>query len=173
MAPPSDPEQLTIEQIRSNIAFENMVVSVLTGALSGGAMIFVLKLVQMLLVEVSFSAAISMFLETIFVAIAIFLVGFFASVAVGAPLYNILEKRKRRSVWPYLVAAFSAAIVVFAFSVGGLPSAADVKIETALAIFAPAIIIALTFARLMKPHWHAAKKAEEAAAAAPIYFRLH
>ncbi|GJL91039.1 hypothetical protein [Hyphococcus sp.] len=172
MAPPSDPQQLTIEQIRSNIAFENMVVSVLAGAFSGGVMIFALKLVQMLLGEISFSAVVSILLETIFVAIAIFLMGFFTSVAVGAPLYNILENSKRRTVWPYLVAALSVAIIVFAFSVGGLPSIADVKIETALAIFAPAIIIALTFARLMKPHWLAAKKAEDAAAG-PVYFRLH
>jgi hypothetical protein len=161
------------DQITSNVAFENMVVAVLTGAFAGGAMMLALNLARMVLSDLSFSALISALLETIFVAIAIFLVGFFTSVAVGAPLYTILEKNKRRTVWPYLVAALAVAVIAFSFSVGGLSSLSDARIETGLAIFAPAIIIALTFARLMKPHWIAAQKAEAAAAAGPVYFKLH
>jgi len=160
-------------QIRINIAFEQMVVSVLTGALSGGAMILALNLARMVLNDLSFTALVSTLLETVFVAISIFLVGFFTSVAIGAPLFAALEKRKRRTLWPYLTTAIVVAIVMYLFSVGGLPSAGDLRLEALLVIFAPAIIIALTFARLMKPHWLAAQKAEEAAAAGPVYFRLH
>jgi uncharacterized membrane-anchored protein len=160
-------------QIRNNVAFENMVVSVLAGAFSGGAMLLALNLARMVLSDLSFTALVSTLLETVFVAIAIFLVGFFTSVAIGAPLFAALEKRKRRNVWPYLVASLAVALVAFAFSAGGLPTSADMKLDTLLVIVAPAIIIALTFARLMGPHWRAAEKAEEAAAAGPVYFKLH
>ncbi len=165
-------DQTLIEQVANNIAFEQMIVAVLTGAFAGGAMIFSLNMIQLILNDFSVVAVVSILLETVFVAIVIFLTGFFASVALGAPLYSALEKRKRRNLWPYLVASLAVALIVFSFTIGGLPAAADMRLETLLAIFAPAIIIAVTFSRLMKPHWIAARKAEEAAAE-PVFFRLH
>jgi hypothetical protein len=169
----NEPASLTIDQIRGNIAFEQMVVAVLTGAFSGAAMILALKVIEMIGQGFSLEALLTVALETAFVAMLIFLTGFFASIVLGAPLFAALEQRKRRTFWPYLVAALAAAIIAFAFSVGGLPTLADLRLETLLAIFAPAIIIALTFARLMGPHWRAAERAEAAAAAEPVYFRLH
>jgi hypothetical protein len=58
------------------------------------------------------------------------------------------------------------------FAAGDFVSSA-LRLETMTAIFAPAIVIALIFARLMKPHWRAAEQAEAEAAAGPIFFRLH
>ena len=168
---PADPEQQTLDQIRVNIAFEQMVVAVLAGAASGGAMTLVVKLARVFFSDFSFAALLAVFLDTLLVSFLIFLVGFFASVAVGAPLFMFLEKRKRRTLWPYLAAALAAAITVLFFAAGGFPSA--VGIEAVTAIFAPAIVIALIFARLMKPHWRAAEQAEAEAAAGPIFFRLH
>lgn len=167
---PVDTEQATLEQVRVNVAFEQMIVAVLAGAASGGAMTLAVKLIQVILTGLSFSALLAVFLETLLVSFLIFLVGFFASVALGAPLFMFLEKRKRRTLWPYLAAALAAAITVLFFTAGGFPS--TVGIEAVTAIFAPAIIIALIFARLMKPHWRAAEKAEAEAAAGPILFRL-
>ena len=149
-----------------------MVVAVLTGAFFGGAMLLALNVFRMVFGGLTFELMLSVLLETIFAAILIFVVGFFSSVAIGAPLFSALEKRKRRNLWPYLLASLAVAIVVFAFNAGGLPTVGDFEVETLLVIFAPAIIIALTFARLMRPHWRAAEKAE-AEADGPVYFKLH
>ena len=164
-------DQALIDQVRVNVAFEQMIVAVLAGAASGGAMTLAVKLVRVILTDRSFSALLAVVLDTLLVSFLIFLVGFFASVAVGAPLFMFLEKRKRRTLWPYLAAALAAAITVLFFTAGGFPSA--VGIEAVTAIFAPAVVIALIFARLMKPHWRAAEKAEAEAAAGPVIFRLH
>jgi hypothetical protein len=169
---PADPEQQTLDQIRVNIAFEQMVVAVLAGAASGGAMTLVVKLARAVFSDFSFAALLAVFLDTLLVSFLIFLVGFFASVAVGAPLFMFLEKRKRRTLWPYLAAALAVAIMALMFAAGDFVSSA-LRLETMTAIFAPAIVIALIFARLMKPHWRAAEKAEAEAAAGPIFFRLH
>ena len=162
----------TVEQIRANIAFEQMVVAVLTGALSGGAMLLAFNVFRIVFGGWTFELLLSVLLETVFIAILIFVVGFFSSVAIGAPLFSAVEKRKRRNLWPYLVASLAVAIIAFAFNAGGLPTVGDFEVETLLVIFAPAIVIALTFTRLMRPHWRAAEKAE-AEADGPIFIKLH
>jgi uncharacterized membrane protein HdeD (DUF308 family) len=120
----------------------------------------------------SFGGLVTVFLETLMASFLIFLVGFFASVAVGAPLFIALEKRKRRNMWPYLAAAIGVAIASFLFANGGLPGPGAGDLVTVVSIFVPAIVIALTFARLMKPHWRAAERAD-ARSAGPIMVRLH
>lgn len=158
-----DPETQLIEQIRVNVAFEQMIFSVLVGAVLGGALTLLLNLGASLLGGVSFSGVIAALLETLLVSFLIFLVGFFSSIAVGAPLFMAMEKNKRRNIWPYLAAAMAIAVVAFAFSAGGLPVAGDLTPRVVVAIFVPALVIALMFSRGMRPHWRAAQKAEEQA----------
>lgn len=168
---PSD-EQVA-EQIRVNVAFEQMIVAVLAGALVGGALTLVIKLGLLLFsAGVSFSGLVAVFLETLLVSFLIFLVGFFSSVVIGAPLFMALEKRKRRNMWPYLGAALAVAIVSFIIASGGLPARTGFSFATMASTIVPAIVMALTFARLMRPHWRAAERAE-AEAEGPIVFRLH
>lgn len=168
---PSD-EQV-VEQIRVNVAFEQMIVSVLAGAFVGGALTLAVKFGAFFLSSgVSFAGLVSIFLETLLASFLIFLVGFFSSIVIGAPLFIALEKRKRRNMWPYLAASLAVAIASFVISSGGLPTGSDFSLMTITAIFAPAIVIALIFAHLMKPHWQAAARAE-AATEDPFVFRLH
>jgi len=160
-----DQAQQTLDQIRVNIAFEKMVTSVLTGAALGGALTLLLELIGVVLSGFSFGGLLVAVLNTVLASFLIFLVGFFASVAIGAPLFISLEKNKRRNVWPYLAAAIAVAIVSFVLSVGGLPAAADFNLGIVARIFVPAIFVALMFARMMAPVWRAAEKAEAEAEA--------
>ncbi len=165
-------EQATIDQIRINVAFEEMVVSVLAGAGVGGALTFVLSLARTLMGGFSFLNLTTLFLESLLVSILIFLIGFGASVIFGASLFAALEKRKRRNVWPYLGAATGVAIAVFVLLAIGVPGAGTIDLKAFTAIFTPALVVAFVFARRMQPHWRAAEKAE-AEALAPIVFRIH
>lgn len=150
-----------------------MVVSVLAGAFAGAGLTLVIKFgVFLFSAGATFSGFVSVFLETLMVGFLIFLVGFFSSVAIGAPLFIALEKRKRRNMWPYLAAALAVAVASFIIASGGLPAGGDFRLTPIAATFFPAIVIALTFARLMKPHWRAAARAE-AEAENPFIFRLH
>lgn len=160
LVPAKNRTQDTLDQIRVNVAFENMVVAVLAGAGAGGAMTFVLKLWRAVFPDFSFAALLTAFLETLLTAFLIFLIGFISSVALGAPLFRLLENRKQRAPWPYLVAALAISVVVLLAASRGIPGPEDLRIETVTAIFAPAIIIALIFARLMTPHWRATERAE-------------
>ncbi|PQA89473.1 hypothetical protein [Hyphococcus luteus] len=159
--PAKDRSQETLDQVRVNIAFENMVVAVIAGAGAGGVMTFLVRLAGGVLQDFSFSVLLSAFLETLMTAFLIFLTGFISCVALGAPLFRLLEKRKQRSLWPYLAAALAIAVVVMLAASRGLPGPEDLHLETATAIFAPAVIIALIFSRQMRPHWRAAERAEE------------
>ncbi len=172
--PAKDRSQETLDQVRVNIAFENMVVAVIAGAAAGAAMTFLVRLVVGVVSDFSFSALLSVFLETLMTGFLIFLIGFISSVAVGAPLFRLLEKRKQRSLWPYLFAALAVAVVAFLAASRGLPGPENFRIEALTAIFAPAAIIAVIFSRQMRPHWRAAERAEaETAAAGSNIIRLN
>ena len=166
-----DTAQEVLDQVRVNVAFENMVYAVLAGAAAGGAMTFLVKLAGVVFPDFSFAALLTAVLETLLTAFLIFLTGFISCVALGAPLFRLLEKRKQRTVWPYLVAALAIAIVVLIAAARGLPGPQDLRIETVTAIFAPAIVIALIFSRQMRPHWRAAERAEREAEG-PVLVRL-
>ncbi len=162
-----------LDQIRVNVAFEQMIVAVLAGALVGAALTFILKLGAFVFGGAfSLASLVTVALETMLAGFLIFLVGFFASVAIGAPLFMALEKRKRRNAWPYLAASLAVALATFVFISGDLAALARPSLGGLVSTFVPAIVIAIVFARLMQPHWRAAEKAE-AEAEGPITFRLH
>ena len=142
-----------VEQIRVNIAFEQMVVGVLAGAFSGAGIAFLLNIVAALSSGAFIAALLTGVLNALLTGFLIFLVGFFASVLIGAPLFTVLEKRKRRNVWPYLAAALGVAIASLVVVVGGVP---DLSLSTASALAItvfPAVIVAFVFGRGMQPHW--------------------
>jgi hypothetical protein len=160
-----------IDQIRVNVAFEQLIVAVLTGAFVAGILTLVLNLGAAVFGGVlSFSTLLSAALNTLLVSFLVFLVGFLASIIVGAPLFIVLEKAKRRSMWPYLAASLAVAIIVFSFMAGHLPLADDVTVSVFVSVFIPAIVIAFVFGRLMQPHWRAAARAETSK---QIAIRLH
>ncbi|WP_375206614.1 hypothetical protein [Hyphococcus sp.] len=167
----SSDEQAVIDQVRINVAFEEMVLAVLAGALAGGGLAILLALPE-LLSGLSLTLLVSILLECLFVSILIFLVGFGASVLFGAPLFAALEKRKRRNVWPYLGAALGVALAAFILLAIAFPSVVGVSLKTGAATVVPALVIAAVFSRRMQPHWRAAEKAE-AEAEGPVVFRIH
>lgn len=167
----SDNSQNLEAEVRINVAFEQMVLSVLTGAFVGGGATLLFGLITALTSGVfSISVLLSVLLNTLLVSFLIFLVGFFASLVIGAPLFSALERAKRRTLWPYLGAALGIALIVLSFMQGGLPLAEDFSVGLVLAVILPAIVIAVTFARFMQPHWRAADRAE---AAEDNILRLH
>lgn len=159
--PASGDQAKLAEHVRMNVAFEQMVMSVLTGAVVGGGLSFVIGLAGAVLsATLSFSTLLSVLLNMVLTSFLIFLVGFFASVIVGAPLFVALENAKRRSLWPYLGASLAVAGIVFSILQGGLPVAADLNVDSFIALFLPACVIAIVFSRRMQPYWRAAKRAE-------------
>ena len=157
--PASQEQSETAEQVRTNIAFEHMVFAVLTGAFVGGSATLVFGLGSALFRNAfSFSVLVSELLNTLLVSFLIFLVGFFASLVVGAPLFSALERTKRRSVFPYLGAALAVSIIVIAMMNGGFPLADDFSFGLVFAVILPAIVIAMTFVRSMQSHWRMADK---------------
>lgn len=150
------------EQVSVNIAFEQMIYSVLTGAVVAGALNFIVSMGGAVFGgTLSFSIILSALLQTLLVSFLVFLVGFFASVLIGAPLFLALEKAKRRNAWPYLGAALAVALIVFSFTRGHIPLADDFTIGVFTTIIIPAIVIALMFGRSMQPHWRKAAREEE------------
>jgi len=172
-----DQEQLA-HQIRVNVAFEQMIVSVLAGAFVAGAFTLILDLgVAIAGSVVSFSVLLAAVLETFLVSFLVFISGFLASILIGVPLFIALEKSKRRTMWPYLGVSIGVSITVFSFIAGHIPIADDFNASIVATIFAPAIVIAFVFGRLMQPIWRAAILADEAKEKAErskaIVVRLH
>ena len=170
--PAKDRSQETLDQVRVNIAFENMVVAVLAGAGAGGLLTFLLKIATTVLPDFAFGVLLTAFLETLSTAFLIFLVGFMSCVLLGAPLFRLLEKRKQRVLWPYLAAALVVALVVVLAMSRGALGRLDIGLGTVTAVIAPAIVTALTFSHQMRPHWRAAERAEREAQGVS-FFRLN
>ncbi len=159
--PASQEQAETAEQVRTNIAFEHMVFAVLAGAFVGGTATLFFGIGSAVIRNAfSMSVLVSVLLNTLLVSFLIFLVGFFTSLVVGAPLFSALEKTKRRNLWPYLGAALAVAIIVIAVIYGGIPVADDFSFGIVLGVVLPAVVIAFSFVRSMQPHWRAADKEE-------------
>lgn len=156
-----------IAEIRANIVFEKLIVSVLTVAALSGAAHFLIACAARL-AGGAFSAG---FVANAVVAatgfsVFFFLAGFAASVAVGIPLFRALEKRKLRKVWPYALAAFAIGIIVLA-TAGAAPA---FEAPWRVLYLAPGVAAAILFGRKMGPFWRAVERDE---AATPVVLRLN
>lgn len=158
-----DPADI-IEQIRTNWAFEHMIVAVLTGAGVGGALTFLTALGGALLSHAGLGPALGpAFVKAVLVAFLVFLIGFLSGVVIVAPLFRAMERARRRSVWPYAVALLAIAAVALALA-SNLSGPAGVGPGVVMAVVASSVVIAVLFARRMRPLWRAAEKAEAEAA---------
>jgi hypothetical protein len=156
--PAFQPDDRLYIEIRARAAFECMLVAVLTTALVSGAAAFLLEGATTLVrAGLSISVLARAALVGIAVLATVFLSGFFASVAVGAPLFLALEKARMRKSWPYMVGALAVAFVTI-WLVVGFPFDPDAPHR--LLYFLPALLIAGLFARGMRPRWRAAERAE-------------
>lgn len=163
------------EQIRANVAFEHIVVAVLSGAALCGAISLILQLAAMLVAGVfSFGVLLTIFMNALIAGFVFFLVGFAGGALIVTPLFRMLEKSRRRSGWPYGAAALGVAVASL-IAASTMPFAGAPSLFAIFAVIASSIATALIFARRMKPLW-AAATAEEAAAeqaGASSQFRLH
>ncbi|MEM8772519.1 MAG: hypothetical protein AAGD92_12795 [Pseudomonadota bacterium] len=163
----SNPRPLTredearlIEQLRANIAFEHIAVSVLVGAGVAGALSFVANIA----LDAGLGGSVSILLATAFVRALItmflvFLIGFFAGVAVMTPLFRAMEKAKRRSIPPYVAAAFAIALVAL-FLAGAFPGGSAPGPAGWVASLAGAGAMVFVFAQRIRSLWAAADRAE-------------
>jgi len=160
-----DPTEL-LEQIRANWAFEHLLASVLVGAGVAGALAFLIGVGAGLIANSTiFAAAAAAFAKALKIAFLVFLIGFLSGVLVIAPLFRMLERAKRRSGWPYVVAALAIAIAGLAL-VSNLRGA-DIGFDVAAPVIASSLVISVLFSRRMRPMWRAAAKAEAEDAADP------
>jgi hypothetical protein len=156
-------------QIRANVAFEHMVAAVLAGAALAGAGLLLVNGAS-LLAKGAFgpAAALDITVGALTAAFLTFLIGFFAAVLIGLPLFLALERAKLRSLWPYLL----AALIVNYAALALLTGEPDLVRAPAGAIaLLPGLVIALIFGARIRPLWRAAAR-EEAEREANIV-RLH
>lgn len=150
-----------LAQIRANIAFEHLVVSTLIGAGAGAGLVFLHKvLVAVWFGGFSIGLVLLAALEAVLTSFLIFLTGFLSGALLIYPLFRWLEKKKRRSAWHYLAAAFAISLLIFAFLEKGPMYMQQSYLEALVSIFFPAMIIALVFVRRMQPFWRTAERAE-------------
>lgn len=158
---PQDHGDPVIAEVRANIVFEKMIVSVLTVAAVAGAAHFLLGVATRLAGGAFSIAGVG---GALFGAISFvflfFLAGFAAALAIGIPLFKSLEGAKIRAAWPYALAAFVVSLGVLAAA--GLAPSFDAPARALY--FAPGLAAALLFARKMRPFWRAADRADEASA---------
>lgn len=169
---PNDGREALVEQIRANVAFEQIVVSVLAGA-GVCSLAFLALRVGALIVggSLSMSTLLSAAFGAIVFAFLFFLVGFAAGAAIVTPLFRMLEKSRRRSGWPYGAAAIAVAFLSLTIA-SALPAAQAPGVTAIISVIGATIVTSVIFARLMAPHWAAAEAEERRAAATPIEFTL-
>lgn len=165
MTVPSGPDGL-IAEIRANVVFETMIVSVLTVSALSLAAAFVIGLVWRALgAPLSINAVFSALMAAVAYAFIFFLAGFAFSLAVGFPLYRRLEKAKIRQSWPFILAAFIGGFLFLAL----VDAAPAIESPERLINLAPGVATAWLFGRRMRPIWRAATRDSTA----PTIVRLH
>ncbi|MCB2096904.1 MAG: hypothetical protein KDE05_04665 [Parvularculaceae bacterium] len=166
--PPAQDEAGVIAEIRANVVFEKMIVSVLTVAGFSAAAHFLIAFALRLSANaLSFAGLGSLVMNAILFAAFFFLAGFAASVAIGIPLFRALEKAKLRKPWPYGLAALVVSFLILAAA--GAPPSVEAP-QRALYLL-PGLAAALLFARRMKPFWEAAVRREEEPQTSIIWLR--
>ncbi len=148
-----------LDEVRVNLVFEHMIVSVLTGAFAGAALVFLFALFGVLS-HGGFSLyfLLTAVLKTMLAGFLIFLVGFFASVVVLTPLHRVLEKSRRRHVWPYAAAIVGVAAAGLA-GMKVLPLVGGLDLSSVVAVLTSSLVTAFEFGRRMRPVWRAADRA--------------
>ncbi len=168
----AEANEALIEQIRANVAFEHIVVSVLAGAGVCSAILLTLRVGALLITgSLSVSTLLSALFASVVFLFLFFLVGFAAGAAIVTPLFRALEKSRRRSGWPYGAAALGVAAASL-IAATAVPAAQGPSLAAVVSVIAASIVTSIIFARRMAPHWAAAEAAEREAAAAPLGFRL-
>lgn len=156
-----------IASVRTNIVFEKMIASVVTAAaLSGVAYFLIAAGARMAAGALSLGGLGGALYAALSFVMLFFLAGFAASLAIGIPLFRVLERAKLRAAWPYCLAALAASFIVLVAS-GMTPS---VEAPARALFLLPGLGAALLFSRKMRPFWIAAARADEAA---PSVIRLN
>lgn len=141
-----------VAQIRANVVFENMIVSVLIIAALSAAAHFAIGLAARALEgALSFGGAASAFFAAIGFASLFFLGGFASALAFGIPLFRALERAKIRKAWPFALAALAVGFVVLA----AMDLAPTVEAPARALYLLPGLAAALLFARKMRAFWRA------------------
>jgi len=175
MKPPIETaaNEALVEQIRANVAFEHVVVSVLAGAGVCGRLKFLLSVAFKIAGGIGpLSAVSASAFSALVVALLFFLIGFAAGAVIITPLFRYLEKAKRRSGGPYGAAALAVAAFTLII-IGAMPNTSGPSLSAALAVLVATLATSVIFARRMAPHWAAVEAEERANAGAPITFRLN
>jgi hypothetical protein len=164
---PNEDEIAVVSDVRAEIAFENMIVSVLAGSAVAGVAHFTIA-VGAHLVAGSFSlvAAGIALVAAVGFTFLFFIAGFGASLAIGVPLYRLLEKAKLRRAWPYCLVATATGLVI-ATAAGVAPT---FEAPGRILYLVPGLAAALIFARKMRPFWAAIEREEREA---PKIVALH
>lgn len=151
--------------MRVNIVFEHALSAILVAAAVGGGLKFIIHFpVKIIAGHSLFGALLSAMFSSLTLAAIIFLLGFLSSVVIVAPLFRVLEKAKRRTVWPY-IATFIGLGAIGLGAAASLPRIA-LDVSVVLSVLAACLSGGVIFSRSLKPVWRAAQRAETASGAA-------
>lgn len=166
------PSDDVYSQIRANLAFEHMLVAMVIAAAASGAADLVYKLAEALIAGAFGLGALFFALWRGFAfACVSFLIGFFAIVVAGLPLFMALERIKLRKAWPYVAAAIVIELIVAGVFAGGVPMLADYMKGGRWLFFLPGVLAAFLFGRSIRPLWRAAEREETQTT--PTIYRIH
>lgn len=147
-----------ITRIKLNLAFERMVVAVLAGAFASAGALFFLTFLSLLFGGgLRFQSLAFGLYEAGFFGSVIFLSGFLASAGLALPLFNFLEAKKFRKIWPYLVLALVVQYAVVSFVFGRALTANDFSSLKSLSLFVPVPVVIWVFAKEIKVLWRASQ----------------
>jgi len=156
-----------IASIRTNIVFEKMIASVVTAAALSGLAHFVIALgMRIAAGALSLGGFGNALYASLSFVMLFFLGGFATSLAIGIPMFRMMERAKLRAAWPYCLAALAASFIVLAAS-GMTPS---VEAPANALFLIPGLAAAVLFTRKMRPFWLAAARADETS---PAIVRLN
>ena len=134
-----DQNEKIVNEVRINIVFETFIFSIVLGSGLCAALFFAYGIGEALFGgSLSAYTLVSAFGSAVSAAAICFLIGFFASIALVAPLFKALKAAERREYWPYFAAAVGCFVIY-------LVAGAAVRGVGALA-FSTNVIVAITIA---------------------------
>lgn len=146
-------------QIRAHIAFEHMVMAALTAAAASGAVVFVFHNLEAIVgARWSYMALFGAVYAAVRFSLVAFLIGFFASVVIGLPLFLTLERIKMRKVWPYVAAGAAVELVAAGFVLKHVPLVTDFLTFDDAPLLLPGVLAGVLFGRRIRPVWKAAER---------------
>ncbi len=149
---PEAPEVRFQRELNARVAFEAMLGATLIVAALSAPVYLVFGAASALLDGVFLTRLPQLLVGALSVGAAVFLGGFVGAIALGVPLFLLLERLKLRRAHHYLLGGLLANALVFVVLTGRTPS---IFAPAEFLFLAPGVAISFLFLRKIEPVWKA------------------